>query len=233
MLMTSSILRTIFTTWVARRSCCCFPMRVSKTPWVFMSLVPVWLQSTPRKGFLDSSCLLLTLASSSMGERPQFSARARGMSSRASEKARMAYWSVPMTVSAWAETAREQAISADPPPYTTLLSLMRLRTTHMASCRLRLASSTIILFPPLTTHVTALELAQSSILIIFSLVVPKVISVTLPAFPSFSGESSEKRGMILAPVAMAMSSSSTPFTQRMAGRLFCKRRWLASSSKPH
>mmetsp|Transcript_7892 Transcript_7892/g.14283 ORF Transcript_7892/g.14283 Transcript_7892/m.14283 type:complete len:221 (-) Transcript_7892:988-1650(-) len=220
MVITSSILRTILTTWVARRSCCCFPIRVSKTPCFFMSLVPAWVQSTPRKGFLDSSCLDFTLASSSMGERPQFSARARGMSSRASAKARMAYWSVPITVSAWALTEREQAISAEPPPYTTRLSLMRLRTTHMASWRDLLASSTIILFPPLTMQVTALEFLQSSMMTIFSSVVPKVISLTFPAVPSFASLSSEKRGMILAPVAMAMSSSSTPPTHRMAGSLF-------------
>lgn len=41
------------------------------------------------------------------------------------------------------------------------------------------------------------------------------------------------RGTMRAPVAIAMSSSSTPPTQRTAGSWFCSRRWLASSSKPH
>ena len=41
-----------------------------------------------------------------------------------------------------------------------------------------------------------------------------------------------KRGTMRAPVASASSSSSTPPTQRTAGRLLCSSRWLASSSKP-
>lgn len=51
--------------------------------------------------------------------------------------------------------------------------------------------------------------------------------------PSLSAESSEKRGTMRAPVAMASSSSSTPPTQRTAGRSLASSRWLASSSKPH
>ena len=41
-----------------------------------------------------------------------------------------------------------------------------------------------------------------------------------------------KRGTMRAPVASASSSSSTPPTQRTAGRPWCISRWLASSSKP-
>jgi len=51
-----------------------------------------------------------------MGERPEFSARAIGMASRASAKARMAYCSRPGDLTAASSTAREQAISAAPPP---------------------------------------------------------------------------------------------------------------------
>mmetsp|Transcript_73368 Transcript_73368/g.122582 ORF Transcript_73368/g.122582 Transcript_73368/m.122582 type:complete len:325 (-) Transcript_73368:450-1424(-) len=168
-----------------------------------------------------------------MGCRPEFSASAHGVCSSASAKARIAYCSSVPTLSASSETLSEHAISAAPPPYTMRLSRMRLRTTQMASCSERFASSRIILLPPRQKTVTALELGQSSMTIMRSLVVPKDSSCTCPAVPSFSGDSSEKRGTILALHAIAMSSSSTPPTQRTAGSLFCIRRWLASSSKPH
>lgn len=48
-----------------------------------------------------------------------------------------------LTFTAASSTAREQAISAAPPPYTTRLSLTRFRTTQRASCSERLASSMI------------------------------------------------------------------------------------------
>lgn len=51
--------------------------------------------------------------------------------------------SVHLTLSAASLTARAQAISEAPPPYTTRLSLTRLRITQSASWRARFASSTI------------------------------------------------------------------------------------------
>mmetsp|Transcript_4661 Transcript_4661/g.6581 ORF Transcript_4661/g.6581 Transcript_4661/m.6581 type:complete len:375 (-) Transcript_4661:291-1415(-) len=156
-----------------------------------------------------------------------------GTSSRASANARIAYCSMPSTRSACAPTASAQATSAEAPPYTMRLSLMRLRVTHMASCSDRLASSTIILFPPRTRIVTALLCAHCSITIMRSLVVPKATSRMSPARPSFSGASSPNRGTMRPPVAMAISSSSTPPTHRTAGSWFWSSRWLASSSKPH
>mmetsp|Transcript_3766 Transcript_3766/g.9399 ORF Transcript_3766/g.9399 Transcript_3766/m.9399 type:complete len:249 (-) Transcript_3766:553-1299(-) len=81
--------------------------------------------------------------------------------------------------------------------------------------------------------VTALECGQSSMTSTRSLVVPKPISFTLPALPSLSELSSLKRGTMRPPVAMAISSISTPPTQRTAGSSWCSSRWLASSSKPH
>lgn len=50
---------------------------------------------------------------------------------------------IKCTLTAASSTAREQAISAAPPPYTTRLSRTKLRTTHSASCNERLASSMI------------------------------------------------------------------------------------------
>mmetsp|Transcript_27580 Transcript_27580/g.60248 ORF Transcript_27580/g.60248 Transcript_27580/m.60248 type:complete len:234 (-) Transcript_27580:891-1592(-) len=168
-----------------------------------------------------------------MGGRPEFSARAIGTASRASAKARKAYCSTPGTVSAAASTASEHAISADPPPNTTWLLRMRLRATQMASCRERLVSSSIILLPPRTKMVTALQLLHFSMYSMRSLVLPNATSRTQPARPSLSAVSSWKRGTMRPPVAMAISSSSTPPTQRTAGSFSCMSRWLASSSKPH
>jgi hypothetical protein len=62
-----------------------------------------------------------------------------------------------------------------------------------------------ILLLPRTKTVTALELAHSSMTNIFSLVVPNVISLTIPARPSLSADKSSNRGTIRPLVAMAMS----------------------------
>mmetsp|Transcript_22521 Transcript_22521/g.67589 ORF Transcript_22521/g.67589 Transcript_22521/m.67589 type:complete len:252 (-) Transcript_22521:807-1562(-) len=232
-MMTSSILRIIFTTWVASCTCCCLPMSVSKTFCFFMSLVPACMQSTPRCGHFCASCAALTAVSSAMGDSPEFSASAMGMSSSASANARMAYCCVPSVSSAALEIAKEHATSAAPPPYTMRLSLTRLRTTHMASWSDRFASSTIIWLPPRTRMVTASLEAQFSITSMRSFVVPNATSRTVPARPSLEASSSEKRGTMRPPVAIAISSSSTPPTHRTAGSSFWSRRWFASSSKPH
>jgi hypothetical protein len=95
-----------------------------------------------------------------------------------------------------------------------------------------IAELTILLLPR-TKMVTARVLAQSSMTSIFSLVVPNSIWRTIPAEPSFSGLRSSNRGTILPLVAIAMSSISGPPTHLTAGSLFWRRRWFASSSKPH
>mmetsp|Transcript_26953 Transcript_26953/g.54212 ORF Transcript_26953/g.54212 Transcript_26953/m.54212 type:complete len:299 (-) Transcript_26953:740-1636(-) len=231
--MTSSILRIILTTWVARRSCCFLPWRVSMTRCCFMSLVPACLQSTPSHGFFSSTCRCFTAPSASMPDMPLFSASAIGIVSSASANARIAYWSMPVTVLDAFMIARLHEISAAPPPYTIRLSRTRLRTMQRPSWMERLISSMIILLAPRTKIVTALLFWQSSTNSIRSLVVPNDTSRTLPADPSFSAVSSEKRGTMRAPHAMARSSISTPPTHRTAGSSFCMRRWFASSSKPH
>mmetsp|Transcript_13890 Transcript_13890/g.43563 ORF Transcript_13890/g.43563 Transcript_13890/m.43563 type:complete len:251 (+) Transcript_13890:110-862(+) len=231
--MQSSILRIILTTCVASRICCCLPTSVSNTPCSVMSLVPSSLASTPRYGLPSTAWRVLTAVSVLMGCRPLFSASASGTASSASAKARMAYCSTPGTCFAASSTASEHAISAEPPPYTIRLLRMRLRATHSASCSERLVSSMIILLPPRTKMVTALELEHSSMYSMRSLVVPNITSRTTPALPSLSAVSSWNRGTMRPPVAMAISSSSTPPTQRTAGSLLCISRWLASSSNPH
>lgn len=68
---------------------------------------------------------------------------------------------------------------------------------------------------------------------IFSSLVPNCNYLIVPAFPNFSGVISSNRGMILAPVAIAMSSMSIPPTHLTAGSLLWSNKWLASSSNPH
>mmetsp|Transcript_1690 Transcript_1690/g.3800 ORF Transcript_1690/g.3800 Transcript_1690/m.3800 type:complete len:264 (+) Transcript_1690:412-1203(+) len=113
------------------------------------------------------------------------------------------------------------------------LSRMRLRATQIASCRLRLVSSTIMRFPPRTKMVTDFVSPHPSTTKHLSLVVPNATSFTALALPSLSGVSSWKRGTMRPPVAMASSSSSTPPTQRTAGSFRWYSRWFASSSNPH
>mmetsp|Transcript_53847 Transcript_53847/g.163552 ORF Transcript_53847/g.163552 Transcript_53847/m.163552 type:complete len:228 (+) Transcript_53847:226-909(+) len=198
-----------------------------------MSVWPTCMQSTPCHGFFVLCCLAFMAAISPMALRPLFSARAMGMMSSAAAQARMLYWSTVCSRSDASTTAKLAAISLAPPPGTTRGSRIKFRTQQLASCRQRLASSMTIWFPPRTRTVTALEFAQSSITSICSLVVPNVSSLTTPALPSFSADSSSKRGTIRPPVAIAMSSSSTPPTHRTAGNLFWYSKWFASSSKPH
>lgn len=156
-----------------------------------------------------------------------------GISSRASAKALTAYYSTPLILSASLATSIAQASSVAPPPPTTLLFLTMFLTTQRASWRHLLASSQIVLLPPLIRIVIAFDLEQSEINITLSLVVPKEISLIDPAFPNFSGVISSNLGMILPPVAIAISSISTPPTHLTAGSSFYINKWFASSSNPH
>lgn len=56
-----------------------------------LPLLPVCMQSTPSLEVPSFTCRDLILASVSIGLRPEFSARAMGMASRASANERMAY----------------------------------------------------------------------------------------------------------------------------------------------
>lgn len=58
-------------------------------------LLPVCMQSTPSRVLCSFTCRDLIAASVSIGLRPEFSANAMGIASRASAKARMAYCSRP------------------------------------------------------------------------------------------------------------------------------------------
>ena len=52
----SSILRIILTSWVAREICCFFAISVSITFWAFMSFVPFFKQSMPKRGLFSLTC---------------------------------------------------------------------------------------------------------------------------------------------------------------------------------
>ncbi|ANB14348.1 T-complex protein 1 epsilon subunit [Sugiyamaella lignohabitans] len=81
-----------------------------------MSLVPVPRQSIPSLALDSLIWRDLTVASDSIGDIPEFSARAIGIASKAVANARNAYWSIPVRRSAASATATEHAISAAPPP---------------------------------------------------------------------------------------------------------------------
>lgn len=60
-----------------------------------LPLLPVIMQSTPRRVLFSLTCRDLMEARVSMGLRPEFSARANGTESSASANARIAYCSIP------------------------------------------------------------------------------------------------------------------------------------------
>ncbi len=165
--MTSSILRIILTTWVASCNCPFFDNNVSKTLCYFMLVTPFPIQSTPWNGSFFSVWSDLAVDRDLRAFIPAFSARAIGICYKASANALMAYCSVESILSAYLWTAKLAAISADPPPYTILLHLIKVETTQRASWIDLWAYWTIIFEPPLTKMVTALELAHSSITSIF------------------------------------------------------------------
>lgn len=72
-----------------------------------------------------------------------------------------------------------------------------------------------ILLPPRMKIVTALELWQSSITSILSLVVPNDSSRTMPALPSLSAVSSLNRGTIRPPVAIAINCKYTTWQKNV------------------
>ena len=121
----SHTLSTILHSCVARSSCCRFPIKGSMTKCWRISdsmletrgfnsgkavpsnvhshepkgknspLLPVCMQSTPSLEFFSLTCLDFIDANVSMGLKPEFSARAMGIASSASAKARIAYCSSP------------------------------------------------------------------------------------------------------------------------------------------
>lgn len=96
--ITSSILRIIFTTWVANWSCPFFDNKVSNTFCSFMSVQPLLVQSMPWYGWLDYACIDFDWDKALSELSPEFSAKAIGICYKASANARTAYCSVESIV---------------------------------------------------------------------------------------------------------------------------------------
>ena len=91
------------------------------------------MQLTPKYGLFSFACWAFKLATYSIPEYPEFSAKQTGICSNASANALIAYCSVEEIVSAQALSTKEFEISEAPPPYTILGSLIIFLTTHKAS----------------------------------------------------------------------------------------------------
>jgi len=74
------------------------------------------IQSIPKRGLFYSICIALVLETTSMGFKPELSAKAVGISSNASANALTAYCSTEEILSAALFTAIEHASSTEPPP---------------------------------------------------------------------------------------------------------------------
>ena len=68
-----------------------------------------------------SACLVRRSVTVAMGFRPAFSAKVKGITSRASAKARKQYCSMPDSVLAWAARRRDSSVSGAPPPAISAL----------------------------------------------------------------------------------------------------------------
>ena len=98
-----------------------------------MFVLPFLRASTPMNGFASEICSFFRELTYSIGLNPEFSDKARGISSRASAKALTAYYSTPLILSAALATSMEHASSVAPPPPTILLFLTIFLTTQSAS----------------------------------------------------------------------------------------------------
>lgn len=197
----------------------------------------------PNREFFSLICRLLTSVRVSMGGRPLFSARARGMASRADAKARMAYCSMEAIWNSYYQNAClvrtselvylvcsfgycdcTADVGSAPTIYDPVVNdEVADYTNGIVQCSLSLVNNLVIntnlvdrgesggnveltiLLLPRTNIVTARVFAHSSMTSILSRVVPKDISRTMPALPSFSAVKSSKRGTIRPCVAIAIS----------------------------
>lgn len=88
-----------------------------------------------------------------MGLRPAFSAKVKGMISKAVAYALRQMASIPSSLSAKAANLRASSVSGAPPPAITAFLRTKQRTTHKASCKDRSASSSTSLLDPRTSKV--------------------------------------------------------------------------------
>ena len=140
------------------------------------------------------------------GSSPAFSARVRGMTSRALEKASIAICSLPPIPSAYDLRSRLSAAMTDPPPVRTEPSSWATATTPMASSNARLTSSITCSVPPLSRTETLFAWGHPSTKTMSES--PIFLSSTLEALPRSSPDRSSRLFTILPPVAFERASMS-------------------------
>mmetsp|Transcript_26845 Transcript_26845/g.75051 ORF Transcript_26845/g.75051 Transcript_26845/m.75051 type:complete len:212 (-) Transcript_26845:948-1583(-) len=166
----------------------------------FLTLMP-WLVA-PWAWWLRSSVTIC------MGFRPAFSAKVNGMTSKASANALTQNASAPSRVFAHCPSWRETSTSGALPPAIMYCFCTRHRMTHIASCRLRSASSsTSLLLPRSSTLAVRPMFWMPEMRTILPL--PVDTSSALAAIPSFSVFMWSTWAMGLHPRVLQMNSTSS------------------------
>ncbi len=158
--MTSSIRRIITAASEALEIACVFTRSGSMTPALSISTGLPSNTSSP-KFFFPPSCAARIATSISMASSPAFSARVRGMISRAAANASIASWTRPPSCDAYFLNWSESSVSGAPPPATIFFPSTTTLITISASWIARSSSSTTCCVPPRTIMETALGFLHS------------------------------------------------------------------------
>ncbi len=194
----------------AELSACVFIFNGSMTPAAHESTTFPLKTSTPNHFWFFLSCAAFSSTRMFIGSMPAFSARVRGMTSKAAANASTASCSLPDKPSAYLRSPFATSISGAPAPATTLPLIKAAATSPIASVIALFASSTTCSVPPLTSTVTAFGFLQPITNVISSL--PIFFSSIMPAAPRSFELKSLRDVTILAPVALASASMSLFFT---------------------
>mmetsp|Transcript_16990 Transcript_16990/g.50708 ORF Transcript_16990/g.50708 Transcript_16990/m.50708 type:complete len:257 (-) Transcript_16990:1009-1779(-) len=185
----------------------------------------------PKVLFSASACLARSLVSTLITFAPQFWARVRGMTSKATPTAAYGHCSTPDMAAARSFRPRDTAISAAPPPGTKRGSATTLRATPMASCRFRSTSFSTSLLAPRNTTLHALGSLQSTMKVKNSS--PILRTSNSPArVPMSDSRISSGRCTMVAPVARAIRLLSDLRRRRMAEMPALVRKCMARSDSP-
>ena len=155
------------------------------------------------------------------GSRPAFSARVRGMISKAEAKASMAICSRPPTVSAKVRRSRERAARTLPPPVRTAPSSQATETTPTASSKARRISSTTCSVPPRRSTETDFASGQPVMNVMSES--PIFFSSTRAAIPRSLLLMSSRFVIMVPPVALPKASMSDFLARRIAKMPFLER----------
>src|SRR5438093_5167609 len=211
--MTSSIRSTMTAASVAEEMAW-LPTRIGSITFSFFMSETLPLKTLIPANLFPFLCCWRSSIRMSIGSRPAFSARVRGMTSTASANASMAICSRPPTVEAKSRKARAISIALEPPPLMTLPSSIATATTLVASSRDRSSSSTTCSVPPRRRIETAFGFLHPVTKVISSS--PIFFSYTCFAKPRSSFDSSSSFVTTLPPVALASFSISDFLTRRTA-----------------